>query len=318
MSFARFNLALLAVLAAACTSDPAAPGGGHSSRTLLTDDPFPFDRVARVDLYVVSVSASLNPDTGSANGFITLATPKRRIDLLALQGGITDELGTVTLPSGAITAVRLVIDTDSSTITLKNGAVLTSTSTPGIYWQSGAGRPVLNALIQEQIAVPDTGAVVVIDYDVGKAFIPPQVIDPSSTDSGFIFSPVLRAADAARTGSLAGTVRAQNARRRSGGERFAPAVHRRPGHPGEHLARARDGQDRRQRRVPLCLRDQEFVLGGPAGIRQRFLHHRGRSTHRLRPRPHARARPRGDRRGRNAGRDGGAAVSRPSASQPRN
>jgi hypothetical protein len=86
--------------------------------------------------------------------------------------------------------------------------VLTGSSTPGIHWQSSAGRPSLNALLHEQILVPDTGATVVIDYDVGKAFITPQEIDPTSTDSGFVFSPVLRAADAARTGSIAGTIRA--------------------------------------------------------------------------------------------------------------
>src|SRR5207237_1213624 len=134
--------------------------------------------------------------------FVTLATPNRRINLLALQNGITDELGTVALPSGAISAVRMVIDTDSSSITLKNGTKLTGNSTPGIHWQSSAGRPTLNALIQEQILVPKTGAVVVIDYDVGQAFIPPQELDPASRDSGFIFSPVLRAADATRTGSI--------------------------------------------------------------------------------------------------------------------
>jgi hypothetical protein len=61
------------------------------------------------------------------------------------------------------------------------------------------------------IVVRDTGAVIVVDYDVGQAFIVPQAIDPSSTDSGFIFSPVLRAADATRSGSIAGTVRAHSA-----------------------------------------------------------------------------------------------------------
>jgi hypothetical protein len=124
---------------------------------------------------------------------------------------VTDELGVATLPSGAITAVRMVIDTDSSSITLRNGQVLTGNSNPRIQWQSSAGRPVLNALIHEQIRVPKAGATIVIDYDVGKAFIPPQEINPTSTDSGFIFSPVIRAADAARTGSIAGVVRARNA-----------------------------------------------------------------------------------------------------------
>src|SRR5678815_72603 len=71
-----------------------APGDNNtgSTRTLLTDAPFPYDRVARVDLYVVSVSGSLSPDTGATAGgnFVTLATPNRRINVLALQGGITD------------------------------------------------------------------------------------------------------------------------------------------------------------------------------------------------------------------------------------
>ena len=191
--------------------DVAAPPAANATHILLTDDPFPYDRVARVDLYFVSVSGSLSPDTGSTGSFVTLATPHRRINLLALQGGVTDELGAPVLSTGILTAVRVVIDTDSSSITLKDGRVLTATSSPGIAWQSSAGRPVLNALVHEQIQVPDTGGVVAIVYDVGLAFIPPQVIDPSSTDSGFIFSPVLRATDATRTGSVAGTVRADSA-----------------------------------------------------------------------------------------------------------
>ena len=48
-----------------------------------------------------------------------------------------------------------------------------------------------------------------IDFNVGKAFIPPQELDPTSTDEGFIFSPVLRAADGTRTGSSSvGSLRA--------------------------------------------------------------------------------------------------------------
>ena len=122
--------------------------------------------------------------------------------------GLTDELGAVNIPAGAIKAMRLVIDTDSSSITLNNGTVLTGSSTPGIHWQSSAGRPVLNATIQDQIVVPDSGATVVIDYDVGNAFINPQDVNPTSTDQGFIFSPVLRAMDKKRSASVSGVVRA--------------------------------------------------------------------------------------------------------------
>jgi hypothetical protein len=202
----RYTVALVVALVACSDRSSQDPTGENTTRVLLTDAPFPFDRVERVDLYVVSVSGSLSADTSAAGSFVTLATPNRKIDLLALQNGITDELGALELPEGVITAVRLVIDTDLSSITLKDGAVLTGSSTPGIAWQSSAGRPVLNALIHEQIEVPDTGGTVVIDFDVGKAFITPQEIDPASTDEGFIFSPVLRAADGTKTGSITGVV----------------------------------------------------------------------------------------------------------------
>ena len=203
----RHAIALLVLLVACCDRSSPGPTGENTTRVLLTDAPFPFDRVERVDLYVVSVSGSLTPDTSVAGSFVTMATPNRTIDLLALQRGATDELGARELPEGVITAVRLTIDTDLSSITLKDGTVLTGSSTPGIAWQSSAGRPVLNALIHEQIEVPDSGGTVVIDFDVGKAFITPQEIDPASTDEGFIFSPVLRAADGTKTGSISGGVR---------------------------------------------------------------------------------------------------------------
>jgi hypothetical protein len=205
------TLALVPVLLAACADDGVEPRSrSGETRILLTDAPFPYDRIARVDIHVVSVSGSLSTDT-TAGEFVTLATPDRRINVLALQNGATEELGSLELPEGVITALRMVIDTDRSSITLKNGTVLTATSTPGIHWQSSAGRPTLNALIHEQILVPDTGGVAVVDFDVGRSFITPQEIDAGSTDSGFVFSPVLRGADAGRTGSIAGVVRAHSA-----------------------------------------------------------------------------------------------------------
>jgi hypothetical protein len=204
--------AMIALLTVTCDDHVIEPLDGSLTRTLLTDSPFPFSRVSRVDVYIVSVSASLSADTGStATGFVALATPNRRINLLNLQNGSTDELGAVRLPSGAITAVRMVIDTDSSSITLKDGTVLTARSKPGIAWQSSAGRPVLNALIHEQITLPDTGATIVIDFDVGRAFIPGYDVTPLTDSLGFVFSPVLGAASVARTGSVSGTVRARTA-----------------------------------------------------------------------------------------------------------
>jgi hypothetical protein len=214
----RSLVAVLALAAATCARDAVAPKSGGSTKSngsshvLLTDGPFPYDRLARVDLYIVSVSASLTTDTAAGGGgsFVTLVSPNRRFDVLALQNGATAELGTLTIPAGAITAVRMVIDTDSSSITLRDGRVLTGGNN-GIHWQSSAGRPVLNTFVQEQIFVPDTGAVVVIDFDVGQTFVTLQELDSVSTDSSFTFMPQVRAVDANRTGTITGVVRAHSA-----------------------------------------------------------------------------------------------------------
>ena len=207
------TLALLTASLTACKDDdvvePVSRAG--ETRILLTDAPFPYDLVSRVDIHVVSVSGSLSADTSGAGQFVTLATPDRRINLLELQNGETRELNSLKLPEGVITAVRMVIDASRSSITLKDGKVLTGTSTPGIQWQSSAGRPTLNALVHEQIQVPDSGGEVVIDFDVGRSFIPAADVVGAASDEGFVFSPVLRAADANRTGSITGTVRTRTA-----------------------------------------------------------------------------------------------------------
>jgi hypothetical protein len=73
-------LALVLVAGACDNGGGTVAPSGNVTHTLITDAPFPFHRVARVDLYIVSVSASLSPDTGAGGSFVTLATPKRRVN----------------------------------------------------------------------------------------------------------------------------------------------------------------------------------------------------------------------------------------------
>jgi hypothetical protein len=190
------------------TLEPHFTGGGPTTFR-LTDAPFPYDKVSRVDVFVVRVQASWAGDTSAAatNDFVTVAEVNRKINLLALTGGLSEELGTANIPEGAIKAIRLVIDTDQSSVTMKTGAVLTGTSNPGIAWQSSAGIATLNAEVVDHISVPEEGTDVVIDFDVGRAFLDPADVSPPCGCSGFIFSPVVRAAQVARTGSVSGTVR---------------------------------------------------------------------------------------------------------------
>lgn len=200
------RLAPVALLAAAACSDYAqpAPGPGQDRRThvLLTDGPFPYELVRHVDVYIVSVAVSTSAG-GSDAGFVTVATPERRFDLLALENGATTELGAGLVPAGTYRAVRMVIDADSSSITLRGGRVLTAATSPGITWQPSAGRQVLNAVVHEPLVVPTGGALLAIDFDVGQSLFP-QGGDTTAPD--FIVAPWARVVDANRAGAVSGTV----------------------------------------------------------------------------------------------------------------
>jgi hypothetical protein len=209
----RLLVAACAVAVGSCT-EPVVDDVGFNSANgettfRLTDAPFPYDQVSRVDIFVVRLEASWAADTSveATPNFVTVATVNRTIDLLALEGGLSDVLGADNVPQGAIKSIRLIIDTDKSSITKKDGRVLTGSSTPGIAWQSSAGIATLSATVEDHIFVPEGGTDVVVDFDVGRAFIDPAELSPPSNYQGFIFSPVLRAAQVNRTGSVSGIVR---------------------------------------------------------------------------------------------------------------
>ena len=109
---------------AACTDSSGTGTGLLTVR--LTDAPFPFSEVARVDVYVVRVDAKTAEttdgeaeDDSDRGGWTTIATPNTMINLLDLGSGQTVNLGATTLPTGNYRSFRLVLDTDQSSITLK-------------------------------------------------------------------------------------------------------------------------------------------------------------------------------------------------------
>jgi hypothetical protein len=190
--------AALLAAAGACYDDdaPAPTGPSQSTRVYLTDAPFPFDSVDAVEIYIHRIDFSEQTDTtgGSGGGWVTVATPRRRVNLLDYQNGDTVLVGQSTIPAGQYRAVRMVIDTDSSRIVGRNGAELP------VEWQSSSGRPTLHALVEAALDVPSAGAAVVIDFDVGRSFV------QQAPGTPFIFLPWFRAVNSAATGSVQGTV----------------------------------------------------------------------------------------------------------------
>jgi len=187
----------------ACTDDPGGPIPPFpSTQVLLTDAPFPYDLVDRVDVHIVRVEASEVADTTSTSfEWIEIVEPNTTFNLIDLQQGTTALVGEGDLPAGQYQAIRLVINTNLSSITLKDG------SKADVEWQVH-GELALHALVEEALAVGSEGASIVIDFDVGRSFLYQEIIvDSTQSDPpDFLFIPWIRAVNEAATGGISGTV----------------------------------------------------------------------------------------------------------------
>lgn len=194
-----------AVLGAACSSsdavDPAAAGSG-TMVVRLTDAPFSSDSVLRVDMFVVRVDArvsdvdsagadvGLSDDSVAVGGWKTIALPNASFNLLSLQNGVSTTIGQTVLPAATYSGFRLIIDPARSSVTLRNGQVLTGSSSPGIKFPSANRSGIKVVLSQPVTVIPNTTTTLLVDFDVDNSF----VMRGNSIDkNGLLFKPVIRA-----------------------------------------------------------------------------------------------------------------------------
>jgi hypothetical protein len=180
--------------AVACSDTGGGPASGRT-QILLTDSPFPYDRIARVAVHIVRVQVAQSPDSLTQN-WVTVAEPNRTIDLLELQSGATTVLGETAVDAGTVGAVRVVINTALSSVTDTAGQAVT------VHWPV-SGELALHAYVQQSLAlfVEGTPHPLVIDFDVGRSF------EDVTGDGTLYFIPWIRALDGAGAGAVAGVVR---------------------------------------------------------------------------------------------------------------
>ncbi|MGI8620158.1 MAG: DUF4382 domain-containing protein [Gemmatimonadaceae bacterium] len=202
---------LLGVAAVTACSDSTGTNTGKLT-VKLTDAPFPFAEVSRVDMFVVRIDARTASTTeseaanaASTSGWTTIASPNAAINLLSLQGGVTTNLGTTTLATGNYNGFRLILDTQKSSVTLKDGTVLTGGS--GIIFPSAA-QTGIKINLDAPIQVTRDSSVMILDFDVGSSFV---MRGNSIKNNGLLFKPVIRAVATELTGSVTGSVRSVSA-----------------------------------------------------------------------------------------------------------
>jgi len=176
---------------------------------LLTDAPFPFSDVERVDVFVVRIDGKTGDvsDNDAENasdmtGWTTLVSPNASINLLDLTNGQTSNLGVATLPAGTYQGFRLIIDTDKSSVTLKDG------TKPNVKWPSAAQTGLKINLDAPFILGSGGSSTLLIDFDIGRSFV---MRGNSISQNGLLFKPAIRATTQESTGKVSGSVHGDNA-----------------------------------------------------------------------------------------------------------
>ena len=205
--FAALALAGIAAVACESGSNPTLTTAGKVN-VMLTDAPFPFSQVKSVEIYVVRIEGKLAEtnaaeaaDPNDSTSWVTLVSPNTRINLLTLAGGNTASLGLATIPVGTYRSFRMIINTDSSSVTLNDN------TKPDIKWPS-AGKNGLKIILDEPFDVTTDATNLLIDFDVGRSFV---MRGNSISQNGLLFKPVIHAVTVAAAGTLSGSVRADSA-----------------------------------------------------------------------------------------------------------
>jgi hypothetical protein len=195
------------VFVGACNSrSVTGPASGQGMLAMkLTDAPVPFDSVKEVNVFVVRIDArradadastadvdvdnehAENHDNPDPMLWVTIASPNTTFNLLALQGGVKAFLGATAVDTGHFRAIRLIIDPAKSTIVLKDGTVLTSTSPSPVEFEE-RGRHGLLVELNETVEVHEKQTTtIVLDFRLDQSV----TLRGRGVHDGFFFRPVI-------------------------------------------------------------------------------------------------------------------------------
>jgi hypothetical protein len=199
----RIVLAVLVPFAFAPLSACGGGGGGSSGgapstgtvNVRVTDAPFPISALASAQVTVTEVSLQ-GP---TSNGFVTIFSGSRTVDLLNLRNGLTDLLTSAAVTSGSYDQARVVFD--SGTVTLLDGRSFTlkapSASTAGVKVFISPPLEVVGGVSLD----------LVLDIDLASSFETiPGSATTAQTITSFLFHPVVRAVNASTAGRISGHV----------------------------------------------------------------------------------------------------------------
>lgn len=160
----------LAVVLAACGGGSDGNGGTGSMRFALTDAPSCGADHVFVTIDRIRVHRNADAQDGDSGWSELVLSPARRVDLLTLQNGVAENLGTLPLPAGTYSQLRLVLASNDNAAPIENALVLTG-STEEIALTTPSGQQ-SGVKLNIHATVEANGlADVVFDFDACKSIV---------------------------------------------------------------------------------------------------------------------------------------------------
>lgn len=185
------------MLAAAACSESSTGASTGTISVRLADA-----TIADVETATVWISkVYLIGGTDTTGPRFTIDSTPASFDLLSLQGGVTAALGTMTIPVGAYTQLRLVVD--SAMLTLKAPLTFSDGSTSKTVKVPSGMQTGIKVNFDGPVHVVPGQTILVVDFDASRNFV---FTGPPSAPNGVLFTPVLHATVQDVAGSIAGTV----------------------------------------------------------------------------------------------------------------
>jgi hypothetical protein len=167
------------------------PGQGTLAMQLI-DDPTTLDSIASVNIFVVRVDArekiadSTAADSNvmgngdmddrenehrDSTAWVTIASPNKLIDIKSLTGSDTAFLGAAVVDTAKFRALRLIIDPSKSNVVLKNGKILTDSTTPSVDFFSRERHGILVSLDNDADVKAGSTTTITLDFRLGESIM---------------------------------------------------------------------------------------------------------------------------------------------------
>lgn len=195
-------LGLLALLFVQCTQDEDATDQTGRLTVRVTDDPFPVDLITEANVSFTKLEAR-RTDGVDTFPYVTLYEGEKRINLLALTNGISEELASIEVPVGTYDLLRIYVEDPE--------VVLTNGETYQLMIPSAA-QTGIKAFINPSVEVAsELSAELLLDVDLSRSFVVQGNPNTPAGINGFIFKPTLKVVNNSIAGRIAGEVRDTNA-----------------------------------------------------------------------------------------------------------